>query len=127
MAKQWKIYANVKGAKELAKELKQMGEDAKSVLSKAAMAGGNIALEDARKNCPVDTGKLRDSLNIKVSKESETKATITIDYDRSLKYGTFVELGARGREPKPFLRNAVDNNEQLINQAVVDTVRKELK
>lgn len=127
MAKQWKIYANVKGAKELAKELKQMGEDAKSVLSKAAMAGGNIALEDARKNCPVDTGKLRNSLNIKVSKESETKATITIDYDRSLKYGTFVELGARGREPKPFLRNAVDNNEQLINQAVVDTVRKELK
>ena len=127
MSRPWKIYASVKGAKELAEELKEMGEDAKSVLSKAAMAGGEVALNDAKANCPVDTGRLRDSLKIQLSKESETKATITLDYDRSLRYGTFVELGVKGKEPKPFLRNAVDNNEKQINEAVVNTVREELK
>jgi hypothetical protein len=36
----------------------------------------------------------------------------------------FVELGANGREPKPFLRNAVDNNQDSINKAIVESVSK---
>jgi hypothetical protein len=39
-----------------------------------------------------------------------------------LRYGTFVELGARGRPPNPFLRNAVDGNVDKINEAVVAAI-----
>lgn len=126
-ARQRHSNVSVKGAKELAKELKEMGEGAKSVLSKAVTAGGQIALADAKANCPVDTGKLRDSLKIMVKKESETRADLQLDYDRSLYYGTFVELGVKGRKTHPFLRNAIDNNEKAINQAIVEAVAKELK
>ena len=35
----------------------------------------------------------------------------------------FVDSG-EGREPKPFLRNAVDNNQDSINKAIVESVSK---
>ena len=123
-AKQKKVSGSVSGAKELAKDLKEMGENAKDILTKAANAGGQIALTDARKNCPVRTGALRNSLKIRISKESEVKAEVTIDYDKSLKYGTFVELGVKGRAPNPFLRNAIDNNIQQISDAITEAVAK---
>lgn len=59
-----------------------------------------------------------------MSKVSPTKAEITVEYDKSLKYGTFVELGVKGREPNPFLRNAIDNNVQQINDAIIQQLAK---
>ena len=83
-AKQRKVAGNVKGANEIAKELKEMGDSAKDILTIAANAGGQIALEDAKKNCPVRTGALKNSLKVRVSKQSPTKAEVTIEYDKSV-------------------------------------------
>lgn len=123
-ARQRKVNGSVFGANEIAKELKEMGESAKDILTVAAKAGGNIALQDAKEHCPVKTGALKNSLSIRVSKENATKAEITIEYDKSLRYGTFVELGVKGRKPNPFLRNAIDNNVDRINNAIVQQVMK---
>ena len=125
-AKQRKVAGNVKGANEIAKELKEMGDSAKDILTIAANAGGQIALEDAKKNCPVRTGALKNSLMVRVSKQSPTKADVTIEYDKSLRYGTFVELGARGIPANPFLRNAIDNNVQAINKKITEMVINEV-
>lgn len=121
-AKAKKVKVGIEGAKELAKDLREMGEKASDILSKSAMAGGNIALRDAQEHCLVKTGALKNSLKIKVNKVTETKADVVIDYDKSLKYGTFVELGVKGRQANPFLRNAVDNNIKEINEAIVEAV-----
>lgn len=123
-AKQRRESVSMQGAKELAKDLKDMGEGASDILSEAAMAGGNIALIDARINCPVKTGALKNSLKIKVNKVSEVKADVIVDYDKSLYYGTFVELGTKKNKAHPFLRNAVDNNIEAINQAILNAVAK---
>lgn len=101
-----------------------MEDGASSVLLKGARAGGQIALEDARKNCPEDTGALKASLKLTDGKVTTTKATIQVDYDKSLRYGTHVELGARGRPANPFLRNAVDDNQDAINEAIVKEISK---
>ncbi len=91
---------------------------------KGAKAGGQIALNDARQHCPVDTGALKASLDLSEVSATKTKATVKVDYDKSLKYGTHVELGARGRPANPFLRNAVDNNQDRINEEIVDEISK---
>ena len=103
-----------------------MEDGASSVLLKGAKAGGEIALEDARRNCPEDTGALKASLKLTDGKVTATKATIQVDYDKALKYGTHVELGARGRPANPFLRNAVDDNQDAINEAIVKEITKAL-
>lgn len=126
-ARQKKVKVRVEGAEKIVKKLKEMEDGASSVLLSAAQEGGKIALSDAKRNCPVDTGKLRDSIALKDGNVTKTKATVSIDYDKSLKYGTFVELGVRGREANPFLRNAVDNNIEQINTAIRDSVAKGVK
>lgn len=123
-AKQKILKKRVTGAKKLAKHLKSMNDDSSKVLMKGAKAGGKIALEDAKLHCPVDTGALRSSLKISEDKRTATKATVKLDYDKSLKYGTYVELGSRGRRGNPFLRNAVDNNIDKINERIIDEIAK---
>lgn len=123
-ARQKKVKVSIQGAQELAKELRTMGEKASDILSVSAQAGGKIALDYAKANCPVKTGALKNSLKQSVNKVSETKADVVIDYDKTLYYGTFVELGVKGRSPNPFLRNAVDNNIKEINNAIVEAVAK---
>lgn len=125
-AKQRKVKVEVEGAAKLAKELKSMEDGASSVLLKGAKAGGEIALEDARRNCPEDTGALKASLKLTDGKVTATKATIQVDYDKALKYGTHVELGARGRPANPFLRKTVDDNQDKINEAIVKEISKAL-
>lgn len=101
-----------------------MEDAASSVLMKGAEAGGQIALEDARRNCPEDTGALKQSLRLEKDRATATKATVKVDYDKSLKYGTHVELGARGRPANPFLRNAVDKNINQINEEIVREISR---
>ena len=121
-AKQRKVKVGVEGGDKLVKDLKAMESAAADVLMKGAKAGGQIALADAKQNCPVDTGALRDSLGLAEVSATERKATVKVDYDKTLKYGTHVELGARGRPANPFLRNAVDENSDSINEEIVKTI-----
>lgn len=123
-AKQRKVKVSVEGGEKLVKEIKELESAAADVLMKGAKAGGQIALEDARRNCPVDTGALKASLQLAEVSATERKATVKVDYDKSLKYGTHVELGARGVPANPFLRNAVDENQDQINEAIVAEITK---
>ena len=119
-AKQRKVKTKVEGADKLVKDIRAMEDAASSVLMTGAKAGGKIALDDARRNCPVDTGTLKASLKLNEGKATETKPTMSVDYDKSLRYGTFVELGAR--PANPFLRNAVDENIDKINDEIVKAI-----
>lgn len=121
-AKQRKVKTTVEGADKIVRTLKSMEEAASDVMLKGAEAGGQIALEDARANCPVDTGALKKSLKLTDAKKTPTRATVQVDYDKSIKYGTYVELGARGRKANPFLRNAVDKNQDKINEAITKAI-----
>lgn len=123
-AKQRKIKVGVEGGERIARDLKAMDEAAAKVLMAGAKAGGQIALDDARRNCPEDTGALKQSLGLAEDKSTKVKATVKVDYDKSIKYGTLVELGARGRPANPFLRNAVDSNQTQINDAIVAEISK---
>lgn len=123
-AKQRKVKMTIEGAEKIVKDLKAMEDAAANVMMAGAKAGGKIALEYAKRNCPEDTGALKQSLNLTEDKATATKATVKVDYDKSLKYGTYVELGARGRAANPFLRNAVDDNQNKINEAIVAQISK---
>ena len=121
-AKQKKVKVAIEGAEKLVKKLKEMVDAAGDVLMKAAMEGGEIVLQEAKKNCPVDTGNLRNSLQLTKDKQTKTKATVKIDYDKTLKYGTHVELGTKDQPAQPFLRSSVDENQTVINVEITDTV-----
>ena len=99
-----------------------MAQRTSDQIKSSAHRESELILEDARRNCPVDTGALKKSLHLSEDKKTAKKATIKVDYDKSLKYGTFVELGTRDKPGNPFLRNAVDKNQTEINKKITEVV-----
>lgn len=69
---------------------------------------GEKVTEDAKYACPIDTGRLRDSIRNNVNFDDTDNPKVQIGSD--LKYSTFVELGTRNQSPQPFLRNSLANN-----------------
>ncbi len=128
-AKQNKQTVQVEGADEIMSALESMGDAASKVLLTAVMKGGEIALADAKRNCPVDTGAFKAALKVAEKKSSNTVAVATVDYDSSISYGVAVELGARGRQPNPFMRNAIDDNideiNSVVSEEIADAIEKE--
>lgn len=68
---------------------------------------GLVAERYAKENCPVRTGRLRNS----ISHATEAHAATGKEYiGTNVEYGPYVELGARGRQPKHFLKKAAQNH-----------------
>lgn len=125
-SRQRKVSSGIEGADEAIKLLKDMGIAAENVLEKAAEEGGKIALKEAKRRCPVDSGRLKASLHLTKGRKSESKADVKIAPGKQEYYGTFVELGTKHQGAKPYLRPAVDEKQGDIAKAVNQTVLRAL-
>ena len=77
-------------------------EELKAAVERALMECGATAESYAKINAPVDTGRLRNSMEHKMAKEN----TVAIGTD--VEYAIYQELGtSRGVKPKYFLTNAL--------------------
>lgn len=134
---------NVKlsGVDEVVKLLKQVDKVSATVISRAAKVGAQIALEDAKQNCPESAdgshgnppGTLKKSLKISMeSKRKSGKRVYQIGPGKDGWYAHFVDYGFTTRggrkvQGNGFLRNAVDKNRSTINDEVLKTLAGELK
>ena len=113
---------------------------AKSAMRKALKAGGQILLDEAKLRAPVDTGALRDSIDMKVSTNTKAESgTVTIGakLDQVVRkaggdqsqtpgvYGMFVEFGVPSRNiaAKPWLRPSFDSKGEAAVEAFVNALR----
>lgn len=89
----------------------EVGQRCFQAMSKACL----LVLADAKRYCPVDTGRLRASLahEIEMSKDGVTGRVGT-----NVKYGVYVEYGTSNPNyPKqPYLRPALEKNKGKIKQ-----------
>ena len=68
---------------------------------------------DAKKDCPVDTGRLRSSITHEVE---GTVGYVETDVD----YAPYVELGTYKMRPQPFLFPALEKNKAKIQDMLND-------
>lgn len=69
-------------------------------IKKALEQIGQTGESYAKLLCPVDTGHLRNSIAHQVQDK-------TVYVGTPVEYGVYVELGARGRTPQPFIKPAI--------------------
>lgn len=67
-----------------------------SAINRALEAIGLKCEGYAKKECPVDTGRLRNSITHTIDRDSAYVGT-------NVEYAPFIELGTTKRKPKPFL------------------------
>lgn len=68
---------------------------------------------DAKRMCPVDTGRLRASLSHEVEKSG---GEIVGRVGTNVEYGVYVEYGTSKISGKPYLRPALEKNKGKIKQ-----------
>lgn len=77
-------------------------------IDKTLQRAGMLVEADAKRNCPVDTGRLRASITTSPVEEH----TVTIG--TNTEYAPYVELGTCKMSAQPFLQPALDMNKQAI-------------
>lgn len=133
----------VEGLNELMKKLQQTRSDSNTVVERGLLRAGNKIRNKAVLLCPVDTGELRNSIQV------EKTAPLTVAVGTNKEYSPFVEFGtgtqgdpavphttkeywryqdengewhtSHGQPAQPFLRPAIDEEE------IVSTVADEVK
>lgn len=94
--------------------LKALAENEDAILA----AWGELAEGFAKELCPVDTGRLRNSITYE-ARPSEHAVYI----GTNVEYGKYVELGSsRNKNPKPFLRPAIEDNKDAYMAVASDIV-----
>lgn len=86
-------------------------------LAKSLEEIGLIAEGYAKIKCPVDTGRLRNSI-------SHITSSNMVAIGTNVEYGPYVELGTRRMKAQPFLRPAIEDHMQeykdIIKKAIKD-------
>lgn len=126
----------IKGLDKLLKDLDKLTTaGAKKIARDAMKEAQQVMLQEARDNCPVVSGKLRDSINVS-PKTSGGIVYMNVqtgegDFKGEEFYGAMVEFGTKHMSPNGFMRRAADSKgEEVCDIAlakIADAVEKELK
>lgn len=65
---------------------------------------------DAKRECPVDTGRLKGSINTNII------SSYSGEVGTNVSYAEYVEYGTRYQEAQPYFGPAVDKNEENFNK-----------
>lgn len=91
---------------------KQAAQGIESAIQRALEKIGLTAEGYAKRLCPVDTGRLRNS----ITHQSDGKDSVYIG--TNVEYGKYVELGTRRAAPQPFLRPAAEEHGSQYRQII---------
>lgn len=93
-----------------------VGEEFAQACERALTRIGLQAETYAKRECPVDTGNLRNSITNAVDDKSAYVGS-------NVFYAPYVELGVRGRDPQPFLKPAATEHTDVYKRIVEDELK----
>lgn len=87
-------------------------------IEQALIAIGLTAETYAKKECPVDTGRLRNSITHEV--DMNDKAAVI---GSNVEYAAYVELGTSRQKAQPYLRPAAENHTSEYREIVKSALK----
>lgn len=100
---------------DLIEQLGLFGEDVKNAVADEIELAGLMIESDAKRNCPVKTGRLRASI---ISLTDRAKLSTVVGTNVS--YAQAVEFGGTNRVAKPFLYPAYFENVSKLMKRLID-------
>ena len=106
--------------------LKQIGEKVSIKTKQALQECSEMLVNEAKTRCPVDSGRLRDSIHAE-KRKGGTKYQIVADAkdDQGRFYGRVVEYSPKIN--RPFMYPAMDALKEQIKEKLINAVRDGLK
>ena len=100
------------GVNRTMRNLREMGEHVAEAARRALKAGAYRVAADAKSRCPVDTGKLRDSIHVDQSRSGNRFVVLADAENDGYHYAKHVEYDPQIN--KPYMYPALDANKQQI-------------
>lgn len=100
--------------------LQQYGERAAQAARESLLENGETVAEEAKRRCPVDTGKLRDSVHVEPKGANRVRIVADAKADDGYAYGRIIEYGSHGT---PFMRSALAAKREELKQHTIDKIR----
>jgi len=114
------VEVKVTGAIDINRRLKKLSVSVPNELKKALQLSGVLVEGVAKRKSPVDTGRLRGSINSRVESGEAIIGT-------NVNYAPFVELGTWKMRAQPFLRPALKESKNKIMKIFEGLVKKKIK
>lgn len=123
----------MRGSREAAQLLKDLGENVHKAAQEALKQGADIIVADAKSRCPVSdqrlekrglaAGALKDSIKATARKSGDEYCISAEAKDeKGVFYGQFVEFDPR--IDKPFLYPAMDANREAVREKIIASIRE---
>ncbi|WP_236293090.1 HK97-gp10 family putative phage morphogenesis protein [Paenibacillus allorhizoplanae] len=131
--------------RQLERDMRRLGQVPQKVATKAARAGAAIARKAAKANAPVDTGQLKKSLIMKAERKVKPGKKVFGVMPSPHMNDVLVKISKRGKRSYypasqeygwttnghytpgyRYLRHAIENNDDKIEKAVIETAGKEI-
>lgn len=84
---------------------------------------GKKIVQDAKKTVPVDTGKLKNSINYETTFISNDNFQIVI---HEKKYGVYVDKGTRKQKAQPYMSDAIEKNLDKGIKNIINVITGEI-
>lgn len=110
----------VEGADEAAATLREIGDNLQANIGEALRQAAELIVSEAQANAPVDTGHLRDS--IEVTEESDDSVTVVAGAE----YAAYVEYGTSKMAAQPFFEPAIESVRSEIERMIRDALEGSL-
>lgn len=110
--------------REMAEQFRRISRNAENEIERALVSAGAKVVRDAKINCPVNTGRLQNSIAWRLIDEGNKSV---VEVGTNVFYAKFIEYGTSRMPAKPFLVPAFLQNrariQQLINTAIERALR----
>ena len=110
---------------QVTRNLREMGEHVVSAAKAALERGANKVVADAKRNVPVKTGKLRDSIKAVPNRDKSAYKISANAKNNGVAYGQIVEFSPKIN--KPFLYPALDANRNQIRENIKEAARDAIR
>jgi HK97 gp10 family phage protein len=124
------VEVSMTGMEELMQRLEEMGNKAGKIQNEALKRAAETVLDSAKEKVPVDTGKLKDTLDMSTVKtkngEKYIEVGITKGDNSEIFYGKFIEWGTSQRPATPYLQPAYEENQNKIKEIIKQELKEGL-
>lgn len=121
------VEVKFEGMDELIKAVEALGQKGSRIENEALREAGTYLAEEMKKEAPVRTGELRDSIKCSNVKTKQGQKYVEVGPDETTNWrAKFIEFGTIHIKPNPFMSRAYEKNKNRVQEIIAQKLKEGL-